>query len=205
MQSLKMKMFKLLGLVLCAVFIQLTGSLPLRCCAPRSSAHTCYRSMRLSLTSRPSSGDVEISQRPPGASQEDAPTSDLGVQVVSDTSAGILSNLDEKKSLFVLNLVALLWGTQHVCIKSSIEAYDSTSTLNFWRFLLSSLLFSKPLVGLFLQRQDHQQNSALIRAGVELGLWTFIGFSFQVQCMQSFFTPHTHIHATFELINLYRP
>ena len=183
--KMKMKMiFQLL--VLYAMCIRCTDSLQLRCCAPHSSAQTIhsYGGIRLSLTSKPSSGDVDIIQRSsPGASAEDAPTSDLGVDVVSVTSKGILSNPDEKNSLFILNLVALLWGTQHVCIKSSIEAYESTSILNFWRFLLSSLLFSKPLIGLLLQKQGQQQNTALVRAGMELGLWTFLGFSFQVQRM----------------------
>jgi len=43
--------------------------------------------------------------------------------------------------VLLLNFVAILWGTQHVCIKSSLESFGSTSLVNFWRFLMSSLIF----------------------------------------------------------------
>ena len=56
------------------------------------------------------------------------------VKIKADTDPDITS-------LFLLNFVAIVWGTQHVCIKSSLELYDSTSLVNFWRFSLSTLLF----------------------------------------------------------------
>ena len=45
------------------------------------------------------------------------------------------------KSFLVLNAVAIIWGTQHVVIKTSLENFPSPSVLNFWRFSLSFLLF----------------------------------------------------------------
>jgi hypothetical protein len=46
-----------------------------------------------------------------------------------------------------LNVVAMLWGTQHVVIKSIIasSAYQSASVLNFWRFLSSTALYARNL------------------------------------------------------------
>lgn len=41
----------------------------------------------------------------------------------------------------VLNFIAILWGSQHVVIKSTLEAFPSTSLLNSWRFFLSTVLF----------------------------------------------------------------
>jgi hypothetical protein len=41
----------------------------------------------------------------------------------------------------LLNMVAVLWGTQHVVIKSALSTYPTSSSLNFWRFTLSTLLF----------------------------------------------------------------
>mmetsp|Transcript_27994 Transcript_27994/g.39824 ORF Transcript_27994/g.39824 Transcript_27994/m.39824 type:complete len:142 (-) Transcript_27994:947-1372(-) len=45
----------------------------------------------------------------------------------------------------LLNAVAMLWGSQHVVIKSSLTEYPSTSILNMWRFAASSLLFVQPI------------------------------------------------------------
>jgi hypothetical protein len=44
-------------------------------------------------------------------------------------------------SFFLLNAVAVIWGTQHVVIKSTLDNFPAPSVLNFWRFSLSSLLF----------------------------------------------------------------
>ena len=105
-----------------------------------------------------------------------------------------------KSSSFLLNFVAILWGTQHVVIKASLDLYSSTSILIFWRFILSTLLFSPALVS-FVGKSiatplntevsvdievDKNKNKNkkfdgknTIKAGVELGIWTFLGFAFQ--------------------------
>jgi hypothetical protein len=55
------------------------------------------------------------------------------------------------KSFLLLNSVAIIWGTQHVVIKSALENFPSPSVLNFWRFALSFLLFL-PAFGTVLVR-----------------------------------------------------
>lgn len=49
-------------------------------------------------------------------------------------------------ALLLLNGVAILWGTQHVVIKSALDIYPTSSLVNFWRFILSTLLFSPSLI-----------------------------------------------------------
>lgn len=50
----------------------------------------------------------------------------------------------------LLNAVAVLWGSQHVVIKASVDSYPTTSLVNFWRFSLSTLLFSPSLIKLLV-------------------------------------------------------
>ena len=66
----------------------------------------------------------------------------------SDSSSRASSNLN---GVFLLNFVAILWGTQHVCIKSSVESFGTTSLVNFWRFLMSSAIFLPPFVNALVQ------------------------------------------------------
>lgn len=47
----------------------------------------------------------------------------------------------------VLNSIAVLWGSQHVVIKSTLDSFHSTSLLNSWRFALSTLLFLPSFAG----------------------------------------------------------
>lgn len=51
------------------------------------------------------------------------------------------SNISKWQSYMLLNFIAILWGSQHVVIKSSLDVLPSTSLLNAWRFALSTLLF----------------------------------------------------------------
>lgn len=100
----------------------------------------------------------------------------------------------------VLNAVAVIWGSQHVIIKSAVQTFPLTSLVNFWRFLLSAVIFSPALIN-YLQLSRKSQSSAsnptnndrnavlnpptivknqgVIRAGTELGIYTFLGFAFQ--------------------------
>ena len=77
-------------------------------------------------------------------------------------------------SFLILNAVAVIWGTQHVVIKSSLDAFPSPSVLNFWRFATSAVLFLPAFV-----RTMSTKNTRTLRAGAELGLWTTLGFAFQ--------------------------
>lgn len=101
----------------------------------------------------------------------------------------LTSPLPINPAFLLLNGVAILWGSQHVVIKSAVESFPATSLLNFWRFTLSSLLFAYPALTALLPHKtnrsgdgggDSQGNkNDLLLAGAELGLYTFLGFAFQ--------------------------
>ena len=65
------------------------------------------------------------------------------VPVVPDQKKG---GWQSWSGFLILNLIAVLWGSQHVVIKSAVEDLPVTSLLNAWRFTLSALLFSPSLV-----------------------------------------------------------
>ena len=67
------------------------------------------------------------------------------------------------KSFLLLNSVAIIWGTQHVVIKSALENFPSPSVLNFWRFALSFLLFLPAFVTV-LVRISYSMQSPLYSA-----------------------------------------
>jgi len=77
----------------------------------------------------------------------------------------------------LLNLVAVIWGSQHALIKLSTSDSDhllDPSMLNAVRFSLSALIclpvFAKP---------NTKLSVPLARAGTELGAWMFLGFALQ--------------------------
>ncbi len=89
------------------------------------------------------------------------------------------------QSVLLLNGVAVLFGSQHAVIKSTLDVFPSPSVVNLWRFLSSALLFS-PALGSLLRRQDlKKDDSAIWKAGAELGLYTFMGFAFQAIGMET--------------------
>lgn len=128
--------------------------------------------------------------------------------------------MNQVNGFLLLNSVAVLWGTQHVVIKSALDSYPSPSVLNFWRFVSSTLVFTpalfnvlvrstKSIISSFLYsllyvvyygsiililsiyhydttQTDHKQSNwqskstnSSMKAGAELGLYTFLGFAFQ--------------------------
>lgn len=108
------------------------------------------------------------------------------------------------QSLFLLNLVAVIWGTQHSVIKMVVEDCDA-SAFSLARFGLAAIIASpftpalRPLVNIFsgwenerlestadkLRAEDNDQQisdeeSMLAwRWGLEMGLWMFLGYAFQ--------------------------
>jgi drug/metabolite transporter (DMT)-like permease len=129
----------------------------------------------------------------------------------NDKNTNIISNInDEMKNIynindkindnnntliayFLLNLVAIIYGTQHPLIKISMDSYPSTSLVNFWRFLLSSLLFLPVFLKMIYNNNTDINNNDInnddinnnnddinkYKAGIELGIYTFLGFAFQ--------------------------
>jgi hypothetical protein len=71
----------------------------------------------------------------------------------------------------LLNLVTILWGTQHAVIKSTISAApDAAGLINLLRFGLASLLFLPWTPNAF-----KPENKGIWKAGAELGIWMFAG------------------------------
>lgn len=131
-------------------------------------SHQRFRAKALRLQPRFSTSD-RIEHKPIGLLDTEKDTN-----LLIDTNVNSLSQIN---SIAILNFVAILWGSQHVCIKSSIDLYESTSILNLWRFTMSTVLFLKPLLEFISKKPDRFDPT--LRGGLELGLWTFLGFGCQ--------------------------
>ena len=99
-------------------------------------------------------------------------------------------------SVALLNLVAIIWGTQHSVIKTVVDDCDA-SAFSFARFGLAAFLVVPyiPSIGPLLQKlmgtdggsqhgeaMDDNNDDASIAAwrwGLEMGLWMFLGYAFQ--------------------------
>lgn len=108
--------------------------------------------------------------------------------------------------LFLLNMVTILWGTQHAVIKLILQSDLSPGVTNLTRFGLAALLFSPWTPGLLKKppplpftpheidpsREGEDGGEAFgnagaretWQAGAELGLWMFLGFAFQAIGLQ---------------------
>ena len=122
-------------------------------------------------------------------------TNDNSFNSITNTNNNNLTNnfeLSESQCYLILNFVAILFGTQHVCIKALVGSFTSTSLVNFWRFLLSALLFSPALFQTLSSyfnnnnindddsnNDSNNDKSMTIKGGIELGIYTFLGFAFQ--------------------------
>ena len=103
-------------------------------------------------------------------------------------------------AVFLLNLVAIIWGTQHSVIKMVVDQCDAAS-FSFARFAFATIIVSPftPNIGSFLNQstaeresdidvnsdpdphgiQKDQQNALAWRWGIEMGSWMFLGYAFQ--------------------------
>ena len=105
------------------------------------------------------------------------------------------------RAVVALNLVTILWGSQHAVIKGLVELTDSPALVNAVRFDLAALLalpwLPRPRLALPNTSPDTSPDTApgdgaeaaaAVRAtwagGAELGLWTFAGFSLQAIGLQ---------------------
>lgn len=100
---------------------------------------------------------------------------------------------DAKFAIILLNMVALLWGTQHAIIKT-VVADESTSAAAFTlcRFALAAIVaLPGGITELFRShevsdgRTDRPDYATLARWGAEMGLWMFLGFAFQAVGLES--------------------
>lgn len=107
----------------------------------------------------------------------------------SSKQLGVLNNLRPPQKISpesillsnaaILNVVAVLWGSQHLIIKSAVNGYPAASLVNFSRFLVS-LCFFIPSVYDTIKTK----NILTIKSGLELGLYSFLGFAFQAIGLQ---------------------
>jgi drug/metabolite transporter (DMT)-like permease len=97
------------------------------------------------------------------------------------------------QSVVLLNVVAVLWGSQHAIIKAVVDDSDP-ATFSLLRFGVAALLASPYLPGLsaMLQRRGDKNVESPVGAttndatttttwrwGAEMGFWMFLGYSFQ--------------------------
>lgn len=79
-------------------------------------------------------------------------------------------------SIFLLNLVALIWGTQHAVIKAIVDDSEA-SIFTLLRFFIAAIIASPytPRPGSVID----EQLGKTWRWGLEMGIWMFLGFSLQ--------------------------
>lgn len=108
-------------------------------------------------------------------------------------------------SVVLLNIVAVIWGSQHAIIKTIVDDSDPAA-FTFLRFGLGSLIASPYLPGVqqtvrkttnkiksFATKDDynndHKKDEIDLwkpwRWGIEMGLWMFLGFSLQAIGLQT--------------------
>lgn len=85
-----------------------------------------------------------------------------------------LESLIKSPNFILLNSVALLYGSQHLIIKHAVESYPEASLVNLARFLVSSAFFAPAAISAIKNKDN-----LTLKAGSELGLYTFLGFAFQ--------------------------
>lgn len=96
-------------------------------------------------------------------------------------------------AILLLNLVAIIWGSQHTVIKMCIADVDPSS-FSLVRFLLAALIATPSWWYSSSSTQNHdnlkKDNNIKIstsgnhwfitwRWGIEMGLWMFLGYAFQ--------------------------
>lgn len=99
-------------------------------------------------------------------------------------------------SIILLNLVAIIWGSQHAIIKTVVDDCDPAA-FTFLRFGLASLIASPYLPGVkqtvfgMGDGDNDVKNERKIdlltpwRWGIEMGFWMFLGFSLQAIGLQT--------------------
>jgi len=86
------------------------------------------------------------------------------------------------KSVLLLNMVAVLWGSQHAVIKTVVQDSDA-GAFTLLRFGLAALIAAPYTPGLSSfwknESKDDEDIETIWRWGAEMGFWMFLGFSFQ--------------------------
>jgi hypothetical protein len=99
--------------------------------------------------------DVDVIQTESGILRNFLPFSQNEESVIESAAISPPQNPLLSKSFLFLNAVAIIWGTQHVVIKTALESFPSPSVLNFWRFSLSLLLFLPACISVVVSKVLH--------------------------------------------------
>jgi drug/metabolite transporter (DMT)-like permease len=128
-----------------------------------------------------------------GLKQNETHFSDLGgknnLLALSEEDEQEKSSSSATQAVLLLNLVAIIWGTQHSVVKMVVDDCDAAS-FSFARFALATAIVSPftPGISSFLQQtvdgeisleEDDEQNALAWKWGIEMGLWMFLGYAFQ--------------------------
>mmetsp|Transcript_4624 Transcript_4624/g.6679 ORF Transcript_4624/g.6679 Transcript_4624/m.6679 type:complete len:450 (+) Transcript_4624:146-1495(+) len=92
-------------------------------------------------------------------------------------------------SVILLNLVAVIWGSQHAVIKTCVSDIDPSS-LSLVRFFLGALIATPGIlprnsdkqhihVSSTMEKFDKEKVKLILRWGAEMGFWMFLGYAFQ--------------------------
>ena len=125
---------------------------------------------------------------------------------ITDASKKFMRFLKEEAppiSIVLLNLVAVIWGSQHAIIKTVVDDSDPAA-FTFLRFGLASLIAAPYLPGVeqsvaritnkgefSSSKSNNDEQKVEIdlwkpwRWGIEMGLWMFLGFSLQAIGLQT--------------------
>jgi hypothetical protein len=79
------------------------------------------------------------------------------------------------ESVLLLNVVAVIWGSQHPVIKMVVDDCDP-SVFSFVRFAFAAVIASFFSWHTTLEKGDMRQTW---RWGAEMGFWMFLGYAFQ--------------------------
>eukprot|EP00546_Thalassionema_frauenfeldii_P018163 CAMPEP_0178906582 /NCGR_PEP_ID=MMETSP0786-20121207/6905_1 /TAXON_ID=186022 /ORGANISM="Thalassionema frauenfeldii, Strain CCMP 1798" /LENGTH=411 /DNA_ID=CAMNT_0020578305 /DNA_START=177 /DNA_END=1412 /DNA_ORIENTATION=+ len=92
-------------------------------------------------------------------------------------------------SVLLLNLVAVIWGSQHAVIKTCVSDIDPSS-FSLVRFFLGALIATpgiwsigndatKRKLTTAKRKSEYDTLKLTLRWGAEMGLWMFLGYAFQ--------------------------
>jgi hypothetical protein len=94
-------------------------------------------------------------------------------------------------SFLLLNMVVIIWGSEYFVTNPSMDTFPVTSLVNFWRFLISSILFSPSLIKHLRSKPKlesvsmEMKEDGIVRAGIELGFYTFLSFACQAISLET--------------------
>mmetsp|Transcript_10982 Transcript_10982/g.33687 ORF Transcript_10982/g.33687 Transcript_10982/m.33687 type:complete len:409 (+) Transcript_10982:86-1312(+) len=120
------------------------------------------------------------------------------VQLLDETDNGEGAGAQRRRGLrsvnrtvpfLLLNLVTVIWGSQHAVIKQTVDASGmSPDVMNFSRFLVAAGILTPFLLSSGKREESResrkssgrkQTSLASLKSGAELGFWMFAGYALQ--------------------------